>query len=300
MTRRGTSARRSVPLLDPREAALTTPSFVWLSVFFVIPTMIVVLVAFRTADSYGNITEAWSLDAFRAVGAALRGGIMRRTIVLSVLTTAICLAVGLPSAYAMARLSRRGQQTALLLLIVPFWTNFLIRIYAWKVLLHPDGPVKLLLQAVGLVTPEATLLYTPGAVLLVLVYTYLPFAILPLYSAAERFDFGLLDAARDLGASSTTAFVRVFLPGISGGIVSATLVVLVPALGSYIIPEIVGGPGSEMLGNTIARRVFVDRNLPRASALSTILLGIIVLPSLLSISARRLRGSLGRTRGGAL
>lgn len=283
---------------SPHEALLTAPSFLWLTVFFVIPTVIVVFVAFRTADSYGNITEAWSLNAFRAIGTALRGGVLGRTIVLSVLTTVICLALGLPCAYAIARLSPQGQQRALLLLIVPFWTNFLIRIYAWKVLLHPDGPVKLLLQTLGLVSPEATLLYTPGAVLLVLVYTYLPFAILPLYSAAERFDFALLDAARDLGASSWVAFFRIFVPGISVGIVSATLVVLVPTLGSYIIPEIVGGPGSEMLGNTIARRVFVDRNLPRASALSTILLGVIILPSLLSIGVRRVRGSLGRPEGG--
>ena len=111
-----------------------------------------------------------------------------------------------------------------------------------------------------------------------MVYTFLPFAILPIYAAAEKFDFRLLEAARDLGAGPLRAFVEVFLPGIQSGLLTAFLVVFIPALGSYVIPDLVGGPGGEMLGNKIAQRVFVDRNLPHASALSALLIGAVLLP----------------------
>jgi spermidine/putrescine transport system permease protein len=161
---------------------------------------------------------------------------------------------------------------------VPFWTSFLIRIFAWKVLLHPEGMLKAALVGLGLISEQAPLLYTPGAVLLVMVYTFLPFAILPIYAAAEKFDFRLLEAARDLGASPLRAFVLVFLPGIRSGLLTAFLVVFIPALGSYVIPDLVGGPGGEMLGNKIAQRVFVDRNLPQASALSVLLILAVLLP----------------------
>ncbi len=168
----------------------------------------------------------------------------------------------------MARASERRRRILLMLIIVPFWTSFLIRIFAWKSLLHPEGLVKKALVALGLAGPETSLLYNAGAVLLVMVYTYLPFAILPIYAAAEKFDFRLIEAARDLGARPFQAFRRVFLPGIRRGLLTAVLVVFIPALGSYVIPDLVGGPSSEMIGNKIAQRVFVDRNLPHASALS--------------------------------
>jgi spermidine/putrescine transport system permease protein len=265
----------------------------WLLVFFIVPTVMVILISFRASDPWGNIAPGWNLEAYLSLRIPSYAGIIWRTLWLSIWTTLICLFLGIPVAYSMARMPRRRQQNILLLLIVPFWTNFLIRIYAWKVLLHPDGLIKMLLVSLNLVQPDATLLYTEGAVLLVLVYSYLPFAILPLYSAAEKFDFYLLEAARDLGASQWTAFRKVFLPGISAGIISAIMVVFIPALGSYIIPEIVGGPASEMLGNKIAQRVFIDRNLPRASALSSVLILIILLPSLVSLGAPRRNRDIG-------
>jgi spermidine/putrescine transport system permease protein len=165
-----------------------------------------------------------------------------------------------------------------MMVIVPFWTNFLIRVFAWKSLLHPEGPVKRVLVLFGLVDPQATLLYNPAAVILVMTYTFLPFAILPVYAAAEKFDFRLVEAARDLGARPFQAFRRVFLPGIRQGVVTAVLIVLIPALGSYVVPDLVGGPSSEMLGNKIAQRVFVDRNLPHASALSVVLVLAVLAP----------------------
>ena len=265
------------------EFILTAPSVFWLSLFFIIPVGIVVFISFRGSDPYGGIVSEWTAEAYRNLNLTSYGRVLARTVKLSLLTTLICLFTALPVSYAMARLSRKMQQICLLLLIVPFWTNFLIRVYAWKVLLHPDGILKAVLAYFNLISPDATLLYTEGAVLMVLVYTYLPFAILPLYSAAEKFDFVLIDAAKDLGARGWQSVLKVFIPGVSAGIISAVMVVFIPVLGSYIIPEIVGGAESEMLGNKIAQRVFIDRNLPQAGALSSLLMLVLLFPSMVSL-----------------
>lgn len=261
-----------------REWLVTLPSFLWLTALFVIPTAIVFVIAFRPADPYGGIGHGWTLATWRSLGNPNYPAIVWRTIWLSMATTVICLVLAIPSGYAIARVPRRWQQILLLLVVVPFWTSFLIRIFAWKILLHPEGLVKRVLVAFGLVSEGASLLYNSGAVLLVLVYTYLPFAILPIYAAAEKFDFRLLEAARDLGAHQLRAFFSVFLPGIRRGVLTAILVVFIPALGSYVIPDIVGGPQGEMIGNKIAQRTFVDRNLPHASALSALLTVAVLAP----------------------
>jgi spermidine/putrescine transport system permease protein len=243
---------------------------------------------FRPANLYGGIDAGWTLDTLRTLSNPNYPAIVWRTIRLSVAATAICLLLAVPCGYAIARSAPRLRGILLMLVIVPFWTNFLIRVFAWKVVLHPEGPVKNLLLTFGLIAPDALLLYNEWAVLLVMIYTYLPFAILPIYAAAEKFDFNLLEAARDLGAGQMRAFLRIFVPGISRGLATALLMVLIPALGSYVIPDIMGGPTSEMIGNKIAQRVFSDRNLPQASALTALLTLSVLLPmALMLILGRR-------------
>jgi spermidine/putrescine transport system permease protein len=281
------------------EWAITLPSFLWLVAFFLVPALLVFAIAFKPPDPYGGIAPGWTLDTIRALGNPSYPGIVLRTILLSLITTAICLALAAPTAYAMARAPERIRGALLLAVIVPFWTSFLVRVFAWKALLHPDGVVKDALVAIGLASPETQLLYNTGAVLLVLVYTELPFAILPLYAAAEKFDFRLLEAARDLGATPARSFLEVFLPGVRQGLVTATLVTLIPALGTYVVPDLVGGPGSEMLGNKIAQRVFTDRNLPDASALSLLLALIVLLPTIIHLSRNRGRPVASAPGGGA-
>ncbi len=268
------------------EWSLTAPSLLWLAVFFAVPTLLVMAHSFRPPDFYGGLGEGWTLDTWRRLQDPAYVHVAWRTLWLSVAATAICMALGLPAAYAMARSNPSWRRVWLLLVIIPFWTNFLIRIFAWKVLLHPDGWVKWLLTSTGLADPGTLLLYRPEAVLLVLVYTYLPFAILPIFAAAEKFDFQLLEAAQDLGASKIRSLWSVFLPGIRRGLLTAALVVFIPALGSYVIPDILGGSSSEMVGNKIAQRVFVDRNLPEASALSATLLLVVVVPMLVVLAVQ--------------
>lgn len=261
-----------------RQWLLTLPSLTWLAVFFVIPAILVILAAFRPADLQGGVGLGWTLATLREVQDPAYLPILWRTLWLGGATTVICLVLALPVAFQMARAGQRMRQVLLLLVVIPFLSNFLIRIFAWKSLLHPEGPLTKLLIALHLMPENAVLLNHVGTVLLVLVYTQLPFAILPLYAAAEKFDFGLLDAARDLGAGPWRAFSKVFVPGVRRGIISAAVMVFVCCLGQYVIPQMVGGTSDEMLGSKIAQRVFSDRNLPHASALAAGLMLAVLAP----------------------
>ena len=268
------------------EWALTAPSLLWLSALVLVPTAIVFVIAVKPPDVDGGIGAGWSLETLRSLVRSSYARFAWRTLYLSFLTTVGCMLLAVPCGYCIARADRRWRQTLLLLVVIPFWTSFLIRIFAWKVLLHPDGALKSALVWLGLVPASAGLLYNAGAVLLVMIYTSLPFAILPVYAAAEKLDYTLVEAARDLGATPLGAFFRVFVPGISRGLIAATLLVFIPSLGSYIIPDLVGGPSSEMLGNVIAQRVFVERNLPHASALAAVLTVAVLAPMLIVLLRR--------------
>ncbi len=268
------------------EWLLTAPSLLWLLLFFVIPSLLVFTVAFRPPDPYGRIGEGWTLDTLARLMQPSYPAILWRTLRVSMVTTLVCLVMAVPAGYWLARQPASRRHWTLLLVILPFWTNFLIRIFAWRTVLHPEGFLQTSLVKLGILSSNASLLYNEGAVLVVLIYTYLPFAIMPVYAAAERFDFQLLDAAQDLGATRFQAFVRVFLPSIQIGLLTATLMVFIPALGSYAIPDLVGGPSSEMVGNKIAQRVFTDRNLPHASGLSALLALAVILPMVIAMVVR--------------
>ena len=264
-----------------QERLVSAPSILWLGLFFLVPTLLVFILALRPANPFGGIGTGWT-PVYLVVA--------RRTLEISLATTVICLVLAVPVGYTLARVSPKWRNFFLMLVVIPFWTNFLIRVFAWKTLRHPEGPVKQALVFLGVVSPGSSLLYRPGAVILVSVYTFLPFTILPIYAAAEKFDFRLMEAARDLGARPFFDFRKVFIPGIRRGLVTAVLFVFIPALGSYVIPDIVGGPGGEMIGNKIAQRVFVDRNLPLASALSVVLILSVLAPLIAILFLQRKSG----------
>lgn len=276
------------------EWVLTLPSFVWLFIFFLIPTLVIFAFAFKPSDSFGGIGPGWTLENIKTLVDPSYLLLIGRTIWLSTLTTFLCLALGLPVGYQLARAPKNLRQLFLLLIIVPFWSSFLVRIFAWKSLLHPEGFFKNFLVHLHIIDSSTSLLYNSGAVVLVMVYTYLPFAVLPIYAAASKFNFQLLEAAADLGASRLYGFLKVFIPSIRKGIGTALVMVFIPAIGAYVIPDLVGGTQSEMIGNKIAQRTFVDRNLPLASALSAFLSLIILLPTaiftILQNKAKRFEG----------
>ena len=265
------------------------PTFVWLLIFYALPVLIVFLLTFKPVDSAGGIGAGWTLSTVLELGNPNYPAIIWRTFWLGIVSTTICIAAAIPISYCLCRMSAQIRNIFLMLIIVPFWTNFLIRIYAWRVFLHSDGVFKHLLVFLGLADESAVLLYNQWAVLTVMIYTYIPFAVLPIYAVAEKFDFSLLDAAKDLGASSFYAFRRVFFPGIAKGVWTAVMVVLIPAFGAYLIPDLVGGPPSELVGDKIAQRVFIDRNLPHASALSALLMMAVFLPLIGTVWIRKLK-----------
>jgi len=261
-----------------QEISATLPSLGWLILFFALPCLITLTLAFRASDLRGGVGEGWTLETVKSLADPVYLPVMARTAGISLVTTLVCIALALPMAWHMARCTPGWRNALLMLVVLPFLSNFIIRIFAWRSLLHPDGPVKHLLVWLHLADDNTLLLNNSGAVLLVMIYTQLPFAILPLFAAAEKFDFHLMDAARDLGATGWQAFRRVFVPGVRQGILSTAVIVFVCSLGQYVIPQFVGGTADEMLGNKIVQRAFTDRNLPLASALSGALLIAVLVP----------------------
>ncbi len=245
------------------------PVSVWIASFFLVPIAIIFTYSFLQKGLYGGVVFNFSLDAYRALSNSIFLKITFTTFSIAFFSTLLMISLALPTAYFIAR--SKHKNFFLLLVIIPFWTNFLIRIYAWIAILGNNGFLNSILLSSGLVDDHIQFLYNRYAVILVTAYTYLPFAILPLYSSIEKFDFSLLEAARDLGASKAQATQKVLLPNIRGGITTAVLFTFIPSFGSYAIPQILGGSDSLMLGNVIARELTVTRNWPLASSISVVL-----------------------------
>ena len=243
----------------------------WLTAFFVIPTLIIAVISFLKKGPYGGVIFwQFSLDAYANLFDKVFLKIIFKTLEISIWVTIVTLVLALPTAYYSSR--SKLKSFWLLLIIIPFWTNFLVRIYSFIAILGNNGIVNKALQLVFNLDGPIQLLYNKNAVIIVTVYIYLPYAILPLYSSIEKFDFSLLDAARDLGATKFKAMVKVFLPGIKSGLISAIILTFIPAVGSYAVPDLLGGNDALMLGNIIGKRLLDARDWPIASAVSMLLI----------------------------
>lgn len=261
---------------DARRGVLVgLPAIATLTVLFVVPLFIVLVNSFGTRTRTGrtDLTTV-NVDAYRRLADPLVIEIAARSIGYALITTAICLAVGYPFAHYLATRTARMRALLLVLVMLPFWSNFLVRTYAWRVLLGSDGPFVAILDAFGL--PEVRLLFTPVAVIIGLVYGYLPFMILPLYVAIERIDPLLIESARDLHASAFKAFTNVTLPLSRSGIIAGSILVFVPAVGAYVTPELLGGSRSTMLGTYVVRQFLSARDWPFGSALSVAILIVMI------------------------
>lgn len=261
------------------------PLTLWMSIFFVIPMLIVLSYAFLTKGSYGGVQIIFTLKNFNVFFEPIFLKILFRTIYISIVVTFITILLAIPTAYFIAK--SKFKQELLILVIIPFWTNFLIRIYAWISILGSNGFLNTFLIKLGIIETPLKLLYNTGSVILITVYTSLPFAILPLYAIIEKFDFSLVEAARDLGATNSQAFRKVFLPNIRPGIITSILFTFIPAMGSYAIPKLVGGTQATMLGNIIAQHLTVTRNWPLASAISAMLIIVTSIALLIFMRAEK-------------
>lgn len=256
------------------------PMGLWFTLFFVVPLLIIVAYSFMKRDVYGGVLREFSLKAYSQMFTKAYGLIVWRTLWITIVSTAITILIALPCGYAMAR--SKHQTVLLILIIVPFLTNSLIRIFAWITILGDNGMLNSVLRGLfnlwhsgilhdGSVFTPHKFMFTQNAVILVSIYMYLPYAILPVFTAVDRFDFSLLEAARDLGANKPQSMLMVLIPGIKSGIVSALIFTFIPIFGSYTVPQLVGGKDSYMLGTLIVDQVQKVRNWPLASAFSMII-----------------------------
>jgi len=247
----------------------SAPMGLWLTLFFMFPLMIILIYSVLKKGLYGGVEWEFTLSAYQQM---LNPNFMRvliRTLGVTAISTLITILLALPCGYAMAR--SKHQTLWLGLVIIPFWTNSLIRIYAWISILSSEGFLNEALKALGLISESLSLIYNQGAVITVLIYMYLPFAILPLFTSIDKFDFSLLEAARDLGASKPQAIMKVLMPNIRSGIVTAIIFTFIPIFGAYTVPLLVGGKDSYMIGNIVVDQVTKTRNWPLASAFSMVI-----------------------------
>ncbi len=256
--------------------------FIWLMVFFLLPLAIVAAISFaESADSIPPFKLIWTMANYRALCSGCLGA-YTNSLALAALATALCLLVGYAIAFAIARTPGVWRQLLLFLVMLPFWTSFLIRVYAWIAILQPSGLINRLLLASGVIEAPLPLLYNDFSVTLGLVYSYLPFMILPLYGSLSRLDESLVEAAADLGARPRRVFLDVILPLSLPGIAAGCLLVFIPAVGEFVIPDLLGGPGTLMVGKMLWQEFFDNVDWPAAAAIAMALVVMLMLPLLVA------------------
>lgn len=269
-------------------AVFLGPGLVYLAVFFLVPLALVLSYTFFERGRFGGIVYDFTLENYARALEPVYLSVLVNSIVIASITTVLALLIGYPTAYVMAQLPRRWRTIALILVVMPFWTNFLVRTYAWIVLLNTEGPVNGALVGLGILDAPLTLLYTPGAVVAGLLYAYLPLMILPLYAAIERLDPELREAAANLGASPVRTFLTVTLPLTLPGVLIGCIFVFVPSIGNFVIPELLGGGKTVMVGNLIRDQFLKARDWPFGSVLAmsvvVLLLGLLFLQGRVSRS----------------
>lgn len=271
---------------------LLSPGALWIFLFFNLPLLIVLFISFVERGRAGSIkippvyTLSNYVQLFNACSSEFSGpqcdpflylGIFGHSVRIAVIVTFVCILLGYPLSYFISQRHIRWRGTLMLLVIIPFWTNFLVRTYALKQVLATEGILNSLLMNGGLISQPLDLLYNQFAVVIGLVYGYFPFAVLPMYASIEKFDHSLMEAAADLGANPVQSFLRVMLPMTLPGVIAAFVLVFVPVVGAFITPDIMGGGKVEMIGTLINRQFGVARNWPFGSAISLILMLVVLI-----------------------
>ena len=265
------------------------PTWTVMLTLFAAPLAIILAYSLLTRGTWGGISRPWSIESYRRLADPIYLGILWRSFWIAGAATVLCLALGFPLALFISRSGSR-KNLYLSLVILPFWTSFLVRTYAWMFLLRDTGLINTVLQKLGLIHDPLPLLYNDGAVILGLVYGYLPFMVLPLYATLERLDRNLLEAAADLGARPWVALTRVVIPLSAPGIRAGAILVFIPCLGAYLTPDLLGGGKTVMIGNLIQNQFTTARDWPFGSAVSLTLMAIVLV--LLLVFVRRQEGGL--------
>jgi spermidine/putrescine transport system permease protein len=252
------------------------PAVVLMLLTIAVPAVIICVYSILSRGAYGGVEAPWTLENYTRLIDPLYGGILLRSFALAGAATALCVVLGFPLALFIGRSGTR-KNLYLSLVILPFWTSFLIRLYAWMFLLRDTGLINTVLQSLGLIRQPLPLLYNNGAVLLGLVYGFLPFAVLPIYASVEKLDKSLLEAAADLGARPIAVLTQVTLPLCAPGIGAAAILVFVPCLGTYITSDLLGGSKTILIGNLVQNQFTTARDWPFGAAVSIVLMIVAVL-----------------------
>jgi len=274
--------------LRPRTAVILVP-YLWLTFFFAVPFLIVLKISFaQTIIAQPPYTPMFGPDSVshselllnynRLFDDLLYINAYWSSLQLAFTSTVICLLIGYPMAYGIARCAPSTRALLLLAIILPFWTSFLIRVYAWMGILGKEGVLNNALIWLGIIDTPMNILYTPTAMYIGIVYTYLPFMILPLYANLEKMDLSLLEAAQDLGCRPLKAFFVITVPLSLPGIIAGSLLVFIPAVGEYVIPELLGGPNSLMIGRIVYNEFAQNRDWPMSAAVAVAILLLLVIP----------------------
>ena len=258
-----------------RAIGMALPATFWLVVFFLLPLVFVAVASFMSRGPGGSAIAPATLAQYERTFTVF-GPVLWRSIGVALLTTVVSLGLGYPLAFYISR--RRSPSARMLLLflvMLPFWTNFLVRTYALITIMQRDGLLNGLFQSLGLISAPLQMLFTPTAVVIGLVYGYLPFMILPIYASVEALDWRYVEAANDLGANDWTSFWRVIFPHTLPGVIAGCILVFIPAIGSYITPDLMGGTRGLMIGNLIQGQFGGRGNVPLGSAISMVLLAMV-------------------------
>jgi putrescine transport system permease protein len=286
----------SRPFSIPGKRFVIGVPYAWLFLFFFLPFLILLYISFvDMGESIHPFKPIWDTETgllslkyenYTSIFKSEEGGWFQtlyieayvRSVWYALCTAVLCLVLGYPFAYFIARSSASVRPALLMMVMLPFWTSFLLRVYAWKGILADQGVVNQFFMALGLTSEPIQMLYTDVSLLIGMVYVYLPFMVLPLYANLVKMDFRLLEAAYDLGASPFKAFWLITVPLSKAGIIAGFMLVFIPSVGEFVIPSLLGGPENIMIGRVVWDEMFTSNNWPRATALAVVMIGVIVVP----------------------
>ena len=260
---------------------LIAPTMIYLFFFLLLPLFLVVVLSILTRGTYGNVVYRLNFENYTRLLDSLYLRILGYSLYTATATTLATILIGYPLAYYIARAGVRQRSILIFLILVPFWTNFIIRIYAWIMILRTEGLLNRTLLGLGAIQVPLDILYTPTAVLIAMVYEFLPFMVLPLYTSLEKIEMAQLEAAADLGARPWRAFWRITLPLSVPGIVAGSILVFIPAMGMFVVPDLMGGAKTVLVGNLIRNQFLTARDWPFGAAASMVLLIITLIFTLI-------------------
>lgn len=285
---RGAARRRALI----GRSAFAGPGLVYVTAFMTVPLLLIATYTVLTRGRFGGVTWTFTLGNFAKALDPTYLSILGNSVLIAGITTLLALLLGYPTAYGISRLPRQWRTVAIVMVVLPFWSNFLIRTYAWIVLLNSEGPINSALVNLGVIGAPLDLLYNRGAVIAGLLYAYLPLVILPVYAAIERVDPQLQEAARNLGASKARTFWDVTLPLTLPGTMIGAIFVFVPSMGNFVVPELLGGGKTVMVGNLIRDQFLEARNWPFGAVLAlSVVAFLVLLFALQALVARRINSA---------